>query len=145
MTEEEKLNSFNEQNGTKIKIDDKNITLEQKSINESSLIKLFSIKFKNLEALSLNKLNINNLKFLSSTHFPNPFSDTNKAFKSSKINPAPTTKSSLFNFIPWTPWAVLPVGLISLSSNVIPKPFRVAINIFLFPSDFKTEINSSSS
>ena len=51
MTEEEKLNSFNEQNGTKIKIDDKNITLEQKSINESSLIKLFSIKFKNLESL----------------------------------------------------------------------------------------------
>jgi len=70
MVDEEKLKSFNEENGTNIKLDDKHITLEHKEINEVSFIKLLSIKFTNLESLSINDLSINNLNFLSSTHFP---------------------------------------------------------------------------
>ena len=46
MKEEEKLKSFNEENKTKIKIDDKNISIEHKKLNEDSLIICFLLNLK---------------------------------------------------------------------------------------------------
>ena len=61
------------------------------------------------------------------------------------IDSIPITTSSLSSLIPITPWAILPIGLTSFSSNVILIPFLVTNTTLSSPSVNLTAINSSSS
>ena len=80
-----------------------------------------------------------------SVRFPRPFSDTIRSESPCLSSCMPTTSSSSRRFIPITPIALLPVGLTSVSLNLMHWPSFVTRIISQSLSVSLTSISSSSS